>query len=202
MTVVELRWQVRGEIAADYAYPLFSAVCRRLQTRLHGDDAPWTMSPVVIEAGHVAGDRLVVERGVLSVRCDLELVPDFAGLHAPTGLAVYESGALQVSPAPTVHVLRPAKTLHAERVTIKGAAEGTSDLARRSFAEKVQRRLCSCRVAFTAVRVGAPFSMRISEQWSRGFAVEVEGLSDQDSVYLQSVGLGGRQRMGCGFLRG
>lgn len=197
---VELRWQVRGEIAADYGYSLFAAVCRRLDARLH-EDAAWCMSPVLVEAGGVRGDRLTVERGTLAIRCNLGLVPDFAGLYAPTGLAIRETGALQLSPAPTVHVLQPARVLHAERVTIKGLAQGSSELARREFADKVRRRLDRDRVDYSGVRIGAPFSMLVVDQWAAGFAVEIEGLSDRDSLHLQQEGLGGRQRMGCGFLR-
>jgi CRISPR-associated protein Cas6 len=199
--IVELRWQVRGEIAADYAYPLFSAVCRRLETRLHDADAEWTMSPVIVEDGDVVGDQLVVRRGMLCIRCDRELVTDFAGLYARSGLAVYETGALKIGQDPTIHVLQPARALHAERVTIKGASEGTSDLGRRLFRSKIEQRLQRHQVRYTSLRIGAPFSLRIADQWSCGFAVEIDGLSDDDSLYLQAAGLGGRRRMGCGFMR-
>lgn len=197
--LVELRWQVRGEIAADYGYSLFSAVCRRLDTRLHDDRAPWSMSPVQVEQGVPRGDTLAVERGTLAIRCAVELVPDFAGLYAPTGLAIRETGALHLSPAPTVHVLRAAPVLAAERVAIKSA---TCERGRRHFGEAVERRLWDMRVRFSAVRVGAPFRMQVADNTCDGYAVEIEGLSERDSLYLQERGIGGRVRMGCGFLRG
>ncbi len=199
VTCVELRWQVRGEIAADYGYSLFSAVCRRLDTRLHDDEAPWTMSPVQVEQGIERQGTLLVERGTLAIRCAVELVPDFAGLYAPTGLAIRETGALQLSPAPTVHVLRPASVLAADRVMIKSA---TLERGRRHFGEAVENRLRAERVTYGAVRVGAPFRMSVVGRECDGFAVEIEGLSERDSLYLQECGLGGRVRMGCGFLRG
>lgn len=198
MTWVELRWQVRGEIAADYGYSLFAAVCRRLDPRLHAEDAPWTMSPVVVEAGGARGGVLSVERWTLAVRCGSELVADFAGLYAPTGLAVRETGALQLAPAPTVHVLRPSPVLHSERVLLKCADRGKD---RETFRDRLERRLRDERVRFHSVRVGAPFRINVSDLEFCGYAAEVDGLSDRDSLYLQERGLGGRVRMGCGFMR-
>lgn len=195
--MVELRWQVRGEIAADYGYSLFSAVCRRLDERLHASDVPWAMSPVIVEEGLASGGRLKVERGTLAIRCDVRIVPDFAGLYAPTGLAVRETGALHIAPAPTVHVMKPARTLHAERVTLKSSR----DLPRDAFQARIEDRLREERVRFASVRVGAPFRMLVRDCTVGGYAVEVEGLGEEDSLFLQTYGLGGRVRMGCGFMR-
>ncbi|MFN5763400.1 MAG: type I-MYXAN CRISPR-associated protein Cas6/Cmx6, partial [Pseudanabaena sp.] len=32
-----------------------------------------------------------------------------------------------------------------------------------------------------------------------GYGVVVEGLSDEDSIKLQSIGMGGRKHFGCGW---
>lgn len=202
MTVVELRWQVRGDLPADYAYGLFSAVCRRLEPWLHDAKAGWSMSPVVLEEGHAAAGRLQVERGLLCVRCPVELVGHFADIRTPVDLTVQETGALHLAGAPTVHALRPQPRLGAERVTIKGRAEGSSLLPVEAFEAKLAAQVSRRGIARWKATVGAPFALQIMGQSSHGYAVELDGLSASDSLELQRRGIGGRTRMGCGFMWG
>lgn len=200
MRFVELSWEVYGTIDADYGYPLYSAICHRLRRHLHEAGAPWSMSPVMIYEGGVDGGRLRVESGEIMVRCRADLVPDFADIYAPSGLQIRESGSLHMARrAPIVRTLRPSRCLRASRVTIKAAAAGTSWLERHVFEERLVAQL-ACRISrFRALRTGPAFSLRVGQQVSHGYAVELNGLSPEDSLALQVRGVGGRLRMGCGF---
>lgn len=202
MRFVELSWEVHGTIDADYGYPLYSAICHRLGCHLHGGDAPWSMSPVMIHEGGVDDGRLRVESGEIMVRCRTDLVPDFADIYAPGGLQIRESGSLHmVRCAPTVRTLRPSRCLRASRVTIKAAAFGTSWLERHVFEERLVAQLAGRIRRFRGLRTGPAFSLRVGQQVSHGYAVELDGLSPEDSLALQVRGVGGRLRMGCGFFQ-
>lgn len=41
--------------------------------------------------------------------------------------------------------------------------------------------------------------LRIKDRRMVGYAVQVTGLTAEESIKLQEHGLGGRQKMGCGF---
>ena len=42
-------------------------------------------------------------------------------------------------------------------------------------------------------------TLRVQDRVVVGYAVEVHGLSAPDSIRLQSLGIGGRRRFGCGI---
>jgi len=200
MKFVELSWEVYGTIDVDYGYPLYSAICHRLERHLHEAGAPWSMSPVMIYEGGADDGRLRVESGEIMVRCMADLVPDFADIYAPSGLRIRESGSLHmVRCAPTVRTLRPSRCLRASRVTIKAAAAGTSCLERHVFEERLVAQLAGRIGRLRGLRTGPAFSIRVGQQVSHGYAVELDGLSPEDSLALQVRGVGGRLRMGCGF---
>jgi len=204
--MLELRWRVSGCLPNDYAYKLFGAICHRLPARIH-EEKSWTMSPIV-------GDRtretsgFTVDGATLAIRCPLRLLPAFAAMETPQGLALGEFWAVTLSPAPTVHTLRPAANLSAARVVLR-ATSGAPPLSREEFQQRVVERLrdefgvrATLRVPGATVHVGAASSLRVGGDLSHGFAVELRGLDEVASLRLQEIGLGGRVRMGCGFLVG
>lgn len=203
MRFVELSWEVYGTVDADYGYPLYSAICHRLDRRLHEEGAPWSMSPVLVHEGAAGGGLLRVESGEIMVRCAAELVPDFADIYAPGGLAIRESGLLQmVHLSPQVRPIRPCARLFAARVTIKAASAGTSRLERLVFEERLRAQLAGRGLRIHHLRSGPAFTIRVGQQLSHGYAVELDGLSPEASLALQVRGAGGRLRMGCGFFLG
>jgi CRISPR-associated endonuclease/helicase Cas3 len=44
--------------------------------------------------------------------------------------------------------------------------------------------------------------VRVKEQQTIAFSVELRDLSPEESLLLQARGLGGKRRMGCGVFRG
>ena len=99
---------------------------------------------------------------------------------------------------PVARPLVPASSLYARIVTIKKFTEPEP------FLDAAQRQLT--RLGIAAVlefpRDGHTRSRRIITVHGHkvvGFSLAAHGLSDEDSIKLQSVGLGGRRTMGCGI---
>lgn len=99
---------------------------------------------------------------------------------------------------PQMYLLEPARRLRSRIVTISGYQEPES------FLEAVQRQLKQRDIQGTAKipanSDGKPRrrSVKIQQNTIVGFALEVSNLSDQDSLILQTCGIGGRHKMGCG----
>lgn len=101
--------------------------------------------------------------------------------------------ALQVG-VPDIRVLIPAADVASRHVIIKGFMEPEP------FAVAVRTQLDALEVAGEVV-VGARRIQPIHGKRVVGFGVRVLGLSDVESLLLQSRGVGGRRRMGCGLFR-
>lgn len=214
--IVELRWSISGVLPADYGYRLFGAICHRLPAQVHREERVWTMSPVLGDSQPATDHRLAredggglrFERGELRIRVPLRLLPDFIVLHTPQGLVVGEAGHVVLSPAPTIHPLEPCSTLSSPRVILRseaGAEPLTRDEFRWQLAERLRRTVgVRARVAppGATVHVGAASSIRVGTDLSYGYAVEIRDLAARESLLLQEHGLGGRTRMGCGFMLG
>jgi CRISPR-associated endonuclease/helicase Cas3 len=104
---------------------------------------------------------------------------------------------------PQVRALEPSPSLYARVVAIKHATEVAlvCAAARRQLDELgIGGRV---RVPDHVVKGGTVEPqrrvLRIKKAVIVGFALLVEGLTDEESLRLQELGLGGRRRMGCGF---
>jgi CRISPR-associated endonuclease/helicase Cas3 len=99
---------------------------------------------------------------------------------------------------PVARPLVPASSLYARIVTIKKFTEPEP------FLDAAQRQLTQLGIAAVLEfpRHGHTRSRRIITIHGHkvvGFSLTAHGLSDEDSLKLQSVGLGGRRAMGCGM---
>lgn len=94
---------------------------------------------------------------------------------------------------PVVRTLRPRQTLSTDLVVIK-LTRGVSEV---SFAAELRRQLCALGVT-TEPRIGRAGWLRIKRFVVRGWAVTLSGLAPDESLAVQSSGLGGKRRMGCG----
>ena len=119
------------------------------------------------------------------------------------------AGCRVVPGPPTVRPLTPAAALRSDLVLIKLAGKIDPDPA--SFLAAVDRQLAAMEVGGEASlpvelhgeRVGRPRRkvMRVKGAVRVGYPTVVSGLTADDSLRLQSLGLGGRRRMGCGLFR-
>ena len=113
---------------------------------------------------------------------------------------------------PTVHAIQPSASLVSRLVVIKGFMDAEP------FREAVQRQTdaLGVRANVSLVKglgrtpleagIGRPDpiirrTIRIHDKEVVGFAVGLHGLSNEDSLLIQTVGLGGRRRFGCGVFR-
>jgi CRISPR-associated protein Cas6 len=187
MPSVDLVFQLRGDtIPVDHGYALYAALSR-LAPELHGAQAVG-VQPI---RGMYGGNGLLHMAAFsrLSLRLPVDQIPPYLRLAGKT-LDV-EGHPLQVG-VPSTRALRPAASLRARLVTIKGFIEGGP------FLEAVGRQLQSLGVA-GEVLPGERRTFRVKDKQVVGFDMEITGLSAEESLLLQERGLGGRRRMGCGI---
>jgi CRISPR-associated protein Cas6 len=194
-TYVTVNFPVQGrQLPADHGYALYAAITRQLPA-LQGatwlgiellNGVPWREDLIVIPTrGAVLRLRIPVDRCghvlPLTGHCF-----DIAGHSIRLG-------------SPTVSPIQPARSLYARCVTIKEFIEPESllDAAYRELhalsltadlelPTDEQGRLCR-------------YITKIRGRVIVGFSLAAHNLSDEDSLHLQSVGIGGHHAMGCGL---
>lgn len=192
---VTVHFPVQGrQLPADHGYLLYSAITRQLPS-LHGQTwlgiellsgIPWREGIIVLPTrgahlrlripadryGHVlplAGKRL-----------------DIAGHPIRLGI-------------PLARPLTPAPSLYARCVTIKKFtdAEPFLDAARR----QLDALKLTATIELPTDEQGRPRRRILTIQGKHviGFSLAAHNLNDEDSLRLQTIGIGGRRAMGCGL---
>jgi CRISPR-associated protein Cas6 len=203
MNVVELTFPVLGDtLAVDHGYDLYSALSHKIPD-LHSAQAPFSIGP--IGGDPIGGGELRLNR-LSRLRCRLPAasVPMFL---------LFAGRALQVGShkvrlgVPNIRALSPAPTLMARLVTIR--VQDVRQPTAEQFLEAVRWRLAKSGVngepSIPLVRIGPHAGrprrriLRISGRKLVGFALQITGLSGEDSLRLQAESPFGRRRMGCGF---
>ena len=186
MPCVDLAFRLNGNtVPVDHGYALYAALSR-LVPEVH-DAKEVGVQPIRGVYGgdgtlHLAAfSRLILRLPDDQIRPYLKL--------AGKKLEV-DGHPLRVG-VPEVRALRPAASLRARLVTIKGFMEEGP------FLEAAKRQLQSLGVA-GEVLLGERRTFRVKEKQVVGFEVAVTGLTAEESLTLQEQGLGGRRRMGCG----
>ncbi len=220
-TELDLIFPLLGEtLSARHAYPLFAAISRRA-AELH--DEPGL--GVFQVAGTPVGDGTIRldARSVLRLRLPANRIP----LALPlSGKSLDIDGHLLRVGVPQVLPLLPAATLYSRLVLIKLQRPSRDqppevtpgavlDIARRHLtqAPRIENDYnhggmgLSVGITLTipthrgGERQGEPIRrvVTVKGQTHAGYALHVAGLSADDSLHLQSQGLGGRRKMGCGL---
>jgi CRISPR-associated protein Cas6 len=198
MPTIDLAFELVGAtIPLDHGYALYAALSR-LVPALHGDRR-MGVHPI---RGRRAGP------GVLSLLADSRLrirLPseDVASYLAVAGARLDLDGHTLRVGVPRVEPLVPAAHLAARLVTFRHAL--TAD----ALLENVHRELVDLGIhgvpsLVPATREGyqdQPLRrvLRIKGKRIVGYALHLAGLTAEESIGLQEVGLGGRRRMGCGI---
>lgn len=176
-----------GPVPQDHGYALFGALARALGDDLHG--APWlAVHPI---AGLPRPDRTLAlrpQRGELRLRVDAEHIAPCVAL---AGSTLRVDGAELLVGTSRVFPLRPSRVLGARMATIKGFLEPEP------FREALRRQLDALAVR-AGVELGRRRTVRVAGDTVVGFQVTLHDLDEGGSLLIQSQGLGGRQRMGCG----
>jgi len=201
MPVIDLAFELRGTtIPLDYGYGLFSAISR-VVPQIHGDRR---LGIHPIRGIRYQARRLtLVPQSRLRLRLPSEEIATYLSL---AGSRIEVDGDSLSVGIPRVEPLRPAVSLTARLVTIGRLSEAAT------FEESARRQMAGLGVSAVPTlipstdpdREGQPTRRVLSIKGRRivGYAVRVDGLTAEESIIVQEMGLGSRRRMGCGvFVR-
>lgn len=190
---VDLSFSVIGQtLPIDHGYRLYAALTH-LQPKLHALESIsiQTIPGIPDERGWLQ----LNEHSRFRIRLPADKIPlvyPFAGKLLTIGKHKIRLGI------PQIYLLQPIRRLRSRIVTISGYEEPES------FLQAVQRQLKQRGIQGT-VKIpvnpnGNPRrrTVKIQQNTIVGFALEVSNLSDEDSLTLQTYGIGGRHKMGCG----
>jgi len=190
-----------GVVPIDHGYALYSALAR-VVPELHGAD--WlSVHPLTGKA--TGTDSLKLNRGTqLILRVPVERIPTALRL---SGRSIqFDSHGFTLG-TPVIRALEPSPTLFTWRVAIRLTnppknADGRLNLTafRDVFKAEAERQL-SANAINGRLQVLDKKDLHIKNQRIVAFSVQVDGLNPEASLVLQTIGLGGKRRMGCGVFR-
>jgi len=186
---VDLSFKIRSNapLWSDHGFSLFGAV-----SRLFPDAHEANGIGILPIAGSQIGERRIQlnEHSRLTLR-----IPsgDIALWLPLAGKTVDVAGvSLQVG-IPEIRVLIPATALRSRLVTTKNCQDQSR------FEAEIRRQLTAIGVSDEAiVSVGKRRTIRIHGKEVVGYELVIEGLTADESIAIQTAGLGGRRHMGCG----
>jgi CRISPR-associated endonuclease/helicase Cas3 len=187
MTYVELQFPFTGKtLPSDHGYGLYGAISRIIP---EAHSADWLAIETIPGAARGDGVTHLDPQARLKIRIPQDHVPLMLKL-AGKRLEV-DGHAIRLG-APQISLLKPATTLYARVVTIKGFTEPEP------FLDAVCRKLDELGVKGKPV-VEERRVVKVGSHTIVGFGLKIHDLSDESSLILQEHGVGGRRRMGCGF---
>lgn len=208
MNFLEVQFELRGKtLPADHGYSLYSAIKQiwqesELEVTQNLAISPEVLISSIVGVGNKQGMIYLNRRSRFRLRCPADQAQ--AWYRLLQNQVVDLQGHLIRLIQPRLTVIQPASTLTSRLVVIK--------LEKWDNNEAPQYFLESCQKGLERLEIkGQPFiesnldgdlarrSLRIRGKHVMGFGVTVEGLSDEDSIKLQCLGLGGRGHFGCGW---
>ena len=196
---IELVFPVLGEsIPIDHGYALYSALSR-VVPELHSQDNGIAVSS--ISGQYIGAGKKQLRRGS-SLRFRLPGDAIAKVLPLSGRIISIEDAKVQLG-VPRVQALTPAANLIARIVTIKGYTEsvGFLDAARIQLLGRVASGEPSVPLIEHGPHAGRTRRkvLRVRDCRVGGLSLLVTGLTYDDSLVLQRVGLGGLRKMGCGI---
>ena len=183
--VVDLAFGLAGhDIPEDYADPLWLAL-RDVLPWLEEDEAAGVHPLARISSGQ--GRHYLSKYTRLMLRLNAARVD---AARALTGARLDLGGTVEVGAA-KVRVLAPAKVMYSHFVALGVVEE-------EAFVAECRRQLAALGIDARLV-VGMTQTMRVAGQPVQGFSLMLHGLRAEDSLRLQSVGLGTLRKRGCGI---
>lgn len=195
---VDVAFPLAGErVPQDHGYALFGALCRVLGD-LHGAD--W------LAVHPIAGLRTSETELDVDAKSRLRLrVPvDRIGSLLPLSGRVLELDRHRLRlGVPSIHTLGTPPSLAARMVSIRLIDVDLKDEkgSEQKFGEALARQLATLQVS-ARVELLRRRVMTVREQKIVGWGVRLFDLSEADSLKVQTEGLGGRRRFGCGVFSG
>ncbi|EKO77418.1 MULTISPECIES: type I-MYXAN CRISPR-associated protein Cas6/Cmx6 [Leptospira] len=200
MQYLELKFPVQGtSIPADHGYRLYSALCK--QEKLIHETEGLSICGI---SGIPDNNRTLHLNATskLRIRASQPLLPNLLKLAGKSMELSQDKIRLGI---PTISLLKPHKTLYSRLVTIKGHMEEAG------FLESVHERLRKFDIDCEALLFKGNMesnqrivrkTIRIHDKEVVGFPVLLLNVAPEASILLQTQGLGGRRKMGCGHFVG
>ncbi len=186
---IDLSFQVTSQspLFSDHGYQLFGAISRLLP-RAHEPNG----IAVLPISGQQIGDRKI-QLGKSS-RLVIRVVASDIAIWLPlAGKTLEVAGAKLQIGVPEIRSLIPATAVRSRLVTTKNCQDQTR------FELELRKQMTALGVGEQAVvSIGKRRTIRIRDKEVVGYEVIVEGLTAEESLAIQTVGLGGRRHMGCG----
>ena len=186
---VDLSFKLRSEsqLWSDHGFALFGAVSRLLPDTHEAN----SLGILPISGAQVGNRKIQLDdRSRLTLR-----IPsgDIARWLALAGKSLDVAGTkLQVG-IPEVRALHPSASVRSRLVTTKNCQDQSR------FEAEIRRQLTAIGVSIQAiVSVGKRRTIRIHGKEVVGYELIIEGLTADESIAIQTAGLGGRRHMGCG----
>jgi CRISPR-associated protein Cas6 len=187
MNYVELHFNFTGTtLPSDHGYGLYGAISRILP---EAHKADWLAVETLPGVARGDGFTQLDQQARLKIRIPHDRVPVMLKL-AGKSLEI-DGHAIRLG-APQIFSLKPATTLYARIVTIKGFTEPVT------FLDAASRQLRDLSAKGELI-AGDRRVVRVGNHVIVGFSLTIHELSDKDSLILQERGIGGRRRMGCGI---
>jgi CRISPR-associated protein Cas6 len=193
---VELSFRVFGEaIPVDHGYGLYSAISHS-QPQLHLSETRVAIHSI---NGRVDKAKKLIrlnQESFLKVRISSSLISTVYPLTNQQLAIGKHPIRLGI---PEIAFLNPHKELYSRISVIKGYQDVTT------FLQAAQRQIDKLGIQGKpriAVRKDGSVkrkTIKIGRYLITGFGLEIEDLPDEDSIKLQTYGLGGKQKMGCGI---
>ncbi|MBK1699593.1 type I-MYXAN CRISPR-associated protein Cas6/Cmx6 [Thiococcus pfennigii] len=186
---IDCAFPVQGEtIPVDHGYPLYAAL-----SAVPGV-GPWLHDAADVAILSIRGRYVRPGRLQLNERSRLRLrlsAVDLPRTLLLTGKTIDIDGQPVTIGVPQTLLPRPAVALYAHVVTTRNGEDA------QRFDAEIGRQLDAIEVTGKPTR-GKRRVLRIKDKTVVGHSLLISELSADDSLRLQSLGLGGRRKMGCG----
>ena len=208
MNYLEVQFQLRGKtLPADHGYSLYAAIKQiwqqsELEATQNVDIPSEALISSIPGIGNKQGMIYLNRRSRLRLRCPAADSQSWYRLLQNQVIDL--QGHLIRLIQPRLTVIQPAAKLTSRLVVIK-LEKWDNQSAPQYFLESCQKGLERLDIKGQAFIESMPNgdlarrSLRIRGKHVMGFGVTVEGLSHEDSIKLQCLGLGGRGHFGCGW---
>lgn len=190
---ITVQFPVQGQkLPADHGYLLYSAISG-LKPELH--ETGWLAVEMI--------SGMPFDKGLITLPRNAELrlrIPadKFGEVIALAGKRLEIEGYTIRLGIPTARPLLPSSKLYSRIVTIRGFMEVPEFLAAAN--RQLNEMEITAKLELPAEdRSRFRRILTVKDKKIVGFSLVAHGLSDEDSIKLQSHGIGGRRAMGCGI---
>lgn len=186
---IDLAFQVTSQtpMFSDHGYQLFGAISRLLP-QVHEPNG----IAVLPISGQQIGDRKI-QLGKSSRLTIRVASADIATWLPLAGKTLDVAGAKLQIGVPEIRSLIPATALRSRLVTTKNCQDQPR------FELELRKQMAAFGVNEQAIfSIGKRRTIRIRDKEVVGYEVIIEGLTADESLAIQTSGLGGRRHMGCG----